>query len=667
MNNNIIDGLNEKQKEAVLTTRGPMMIVAGAGSGKTRVITLKIVHLLQIGILPSEILALTFSNKAANEMGTRVSPYCKDKLPMMSTFHSFGYYLIARFASQLGLSKKITVYDTNDQIQLIRELLKNNVYPTLHSNRKGEVSAYVQQQHISLLKNNLLPEQYKSADIEKLRKDYDVALNAYHALDFDDLILKPIELLKMEHIRAKLHKQFKYFLIDEFQDTSNLQFDIISLLAGESRNICVVGDDDQSIYSWRGADLENWSRFTETFPEHKEIILDMSYRCSPTILKAANAIISQGKRMRDKQLISFQGDVAQDAHVRVISLIDEQSEAEYVTDMASIYHFQYDIPWSEIGILTRTNSLFGLFEASLGQLQIPYSISGGSSFFDHMEVKDLLAYLRLIVNQYDDMSCRRIINIPKRGIGISGLQVLSEYAKHERTSLFEACIVAGAKQIPQITQLAQRSCYDFSQFICEMGDSLNKGMTLANCLRDVVDYIKYNEHLVLNFSDKQKLLDWKQDNVLRLIDIIERFDMKHVPPLDILNALSFQTTQDNEESQNALSLMTIHAAKGLEKEVIFVVGMEDGILPHFRSIEENPEQIHEETRLCYVAFTRAKKHLHLTWAQARKSKKTQKVQKQMPSPYIGYLPEDIVSHEIPQANYDKAMNQLDDFLKNFKV
>lgn len=658
-----IHDLNDKQKTAVLTPNGPLMIIAGAGSGKTRVISLKIASLLQMGILPTEILALTFSNKAANEMEERITPYCTKKTPMISTFHAFGYYLISRFSSHLNIPKKFTIYDTNDQIQVVTELLKNNSYNGLQSNNNDEVSPFTQQQHISALKNKLLDASLQSSALETLTKDYDAVLRAYHALDFDDLILMPIALLQIDEVKDKLKNQFKYILIDEFQDTSMLQFEIIKHLAEHNRNVCVVGDDDQSIYSWRGADLKNWNRFTNTFPEYKEIILDTSYRCSSTILKAANAVIAKTPRMREKNLISLQTDSTNDSPIYIIALPDEQQEVEYIIDMASLYHYQHSIPWSEIGILSRTNNLFHLFEASLGVSQIPYAVSGGSSFFDHAEVRDLMAYLRLVNNQNDDVSCRRIINTPRRGIGITSLEALTQHANKMHCSLFEACILAGAGEIVLGGNATQTNCYDFTQFIREINQKLTKGIALSDCLKDIVAYTHYKEYLVLTYAKKQKLLEWKESNVDRLIEIILNFDLKGIPPQETVNILSYKMSLDKQDQEDTLSLMTIHAAKGLEKTVIFVAGMEQGILPHKRSIEENPEQIHEETRLCYVAITRAKKHLHLTWAQTRKNKRTQQ-QQAIPSQYLNDIPKDIITNDIPQERNEKVIGAFDDFLKN---
>lgn len=654
----IIDGLNPKQLQAVTSMNGPMMIIAGAGSGKTRVITLKIANLVQNNIPTSQILALTFSNKAATEMQERMKKYCSDTQPIISTFHSFGYYLISRFAKKLSLPKKITIYNTNDQIQVIKELLKQKSYPTLFNNQKNEVNPYVQQQHISLLKNNLLPEIYTNPDIYRLRKNYDETLRVYHALDFDDLILKPLELLNNPSVLNTLHNQFSYFLIDEFQDTSTLQFEIMQKIAQYSQNICVVGDDDQSIYSWRGADLQNWNRFANAFPSHSEIILDTSYRCSPIILRAANSVVSSGKQMRQKTLVSHKNNI-QEYPIHIFSFFDEQQEAENITDMVSTYHYQYDIPWSEIGILTRTNSLFTPFEMVLNQVKIPYIVSGGSSFFDHIEIKDLISYLRIINNHNDNISCRRIINTPRRGLGTTGINYLSEYAELHTISIFESCVLCGSGAIPQIPKATQLNCYDFTQIILNCSKKLTGGLALSACLKDLIAYTNYHQYINESFINQPKILSWKEDNITRLIEIIEHYESKRLSSNDILNALAYKMIQDTKESDDAIELMTIHSAKGLEKEVIFIVGMEAGIMPHDKSIQETPEQIHEETRLCYVAITRAKTHLTLSWSQNRKNKRTQKYSPQSPSPYLECIPKDIITHDFLKDDKDKFTNELE--------
>lgn len=594
--------LNPQQCLTARETEGAFLVIAGAGSGKTRTITYRIANMLDKGIPQSAILALTFTNKAAREMADRVKELVGRKLPMLtvSTFHAFGVRVLRESISHLGYKENFSIYDQADKMALIKETARSlKIDP-------AELNLYDLANLFSDIKTGRARWDADSSQYSPIYDEYNELLKLYNAVDFDDLIVLPIKLFKEKpDVLEKYRKRYRYIMVDEFQDTSKIQYDLVYLLAKESRNICVVGDDDQSIYSWRGANYENIVQFEKDFPEVKEIKLEQNYRSTGTILDAANSIISHNTKRKKKNLWSKSGE---GNPIELSYPNNEIKEAQFIAETITLLRMQDDLSYGDFGILVRTNSLTTAIEDALLMNGIPYAVSGGQSFFQRKEIKDIIAYLRVITNPDDDISLLRIINTPRRGIGKKALEQITELGKKEKCSVFAA-----------MQKLDKYE--DFVNMITAYKGKFLSGKNLAATLNALVDEIHYWDHLITEYQKNEKEAKWKYKNILTFISLLDRWEQENEEEESIysyLNKITLITRDDDQDTEGGkVGLMTIHAAKGLEFKVVFLAGCEDAIIPHARALEEDPANIEEERRLFYVAVTRAMDKLYITSCRMR--------------------------------------------------
>jgi ATP-dependent DNA helicase Rep len=618
--------LNPAQREAVRYLDGPCLVLAGAGSGKTRVITAKIAHLIEQGYKPESIAAITFTNKAAGEMAERAAELVgKDaaKRLQVSTFHSLGVRMLREEARAAGIKPNFTILDAADAAAVLSDILAT-------TDKKLVRAA---QGQVSLWKNaGLSPDQAASAAksndelaFAKAYARYNETVRAYQAVDFDDLIWTPLKLLE-EHadVRERWQNRLRYLLVDEVQDTNSVQYGLLRNLTGPRAMFTAVGDDDQSIYGWRGANLENLADLQKTYPRLKVIKLEQNYRSTNRILQAANALISHNPKLFEKKLWSEHG---MGDPIAVLPQDDDESEAENVVTRLSAHRFERRAKWSDYAILYRSNLQARVIEQQLRNQKIPYIISGGQSFFDRAEIKDLVAYLRLIANEDDDQAFMRAITTPKRGIGPVSLQALATYAGERRKSLFEALFEAGFAGRVKDNQLQTLS--EFGQFINRLQDRSGKDNNKAGenggaLLRELVQAIGYEAYLYDTFDAKQALSKW--NNVTEFLDWLNRkADEDGKTLIELAQYVALITMlQDNDAEQDAVKLSTLHAAKGLEYPHVFLIGVEEGLLPHLGRTDDELDadamgsRIEEERRLMYVGVTRAQRSLIITHCKRRK-------------------------------------------------
>ncbi len=639
--------LNGRQAEAVRATEGPLLILAGAGSGKTRVVTFRIAHLLAKGVPQSEILAVTFTNKAAREMAQRVKELVPGKLSRLqvSTFHAFGARVLREHAGLLGWRANFTIYDSQDQVSLVKEVARELGIKTETFDAKKVAGL------VSSMKTGRLAPRKAPKEIAALYKAYQADRKLYNAVDFDDLIMLPIELLKAhDEVRKAYQDRYRYLLVDEFQDTSEAQYDLMRLLVGPAGNVCVVGDDDQSIYSWRGADYANILRFERDFPNRVQVTLDQNYRSTPTILQAANGLISHNVDRKGKSLWSGLGD---GERIEVFAAGDEHEEAAFIVSTIRALGIRESVKFHDVGVLVRANHLTRAIEEEFLKERIPYRVSGGTSFFARQEVRDLLGYLRLVANHDDDVSLLRVINTPRRGIGKKALEKAVQTAGHRKCSLFSAFTSLADSEggLEDRSRSAVREFLDLVEGYRER--FLGHKEKLAETLRGLVGDIDYWGHLVGEYKD-QETARWKLGNVEALAGSIADYerDPDTVGPslFDWLSRVALASRDDlsDEDPAGKVNLMTIHAAKGLEFPVVFVAGVEKDIIPHSRSLaepdpesHESPGSVEEERRLFYVAITRARRRLYLTHCAARR--RMGKDVECEPSPFLDELPEECLA------------------------
>ncbi len=640
--------LNPRQKEAVRHIDGPLLVLAGAGSGKTSVITRKIAWLIQEqGFDPARIAAVTFTNKAAREMRTRVSELLKGshaKGLSISTFHTLGLNLLRKELVLSGYKPGFSIHDAEDAQNLVRELSRG---------QKGIEPERVQWQ-ISAWKNALLSPEQAAAEsagdsfklgAARLYVDYQRALKAYNALDFDDLIFQPVGLLRTHaDLRQRWQRQTRYLLVDEYQDTNAAQFELVKLLAGENADFTVVGDDDQSIYAWRGARPENLNQLKDDYPNLQVIKLEQNYRCSGRILKAANAVIANNPHVFEKKLWS---ELGFGEPLKVLACRDEEHEAERVVSDLMHHRFQHGSEYRDYAILYRGNHQARAFERVLREQRIPYYLSGGLSFFERTEVRDIMAYLKLVANPDDDTSFLRVVNTPRREIGPTTLEKLSAYAQSRGVSLFAASFELGIAQTLGDRQLA--ALKRFTVWLSAIHDQAREADT-ATIVKELLADIAYDTWLK-ETCDSLDAAEKRMENVLELTGWLTRLakqDAEETPTFaELVAKLSLIGMLDNEEDDRSdqVSLMTLHAAKGLEFPHVFLVGMEEGLLPHRVSLEDEDNQnaIEEERRLTYVGITRAKQSLTFTYAKQRK--RYGEVVQCEPSRFLTELPADDVQWE----------------------
>ncbi|WMM23874.1 DNA helicase PcrA [Tissierella sp. MB52-C2] len=611
-----LNGLNDRQREAVLHTDGSLLILAGAGSGKTKVVTHKIAYLIEEkGIFPGNILAITFTNKAAAEMKDRVARTLSDSVEnmWMGTFHSICVRILRRDIDKIGYNRSFTIYDRDDQITLVKECIKER---NLNKDTYKESSVLSQ---ISKLKdeivdpNEFINNNYKDfylRNIGELYALYQEKLKQYNALDFDDLIIKTVELLRNDPtVLDYYQRRFKYVFVDEYQDTNKVQYELVKLLSDKYRNICVVGDPDQSIYSWRNADITNILNFEKDFKGATTIMLEQNYRSTQKILDLANRVIKNNSERKDKNLWT---DNQEGEPIRYEEMSDSEDEALFVgSKIDELIKDGFNL--SDIAILYRTNAQSRSFEDCFMRKNIPYKIVGGLKFYDRKEIKDIVAYLKVLENPLDNISLKRIINVPKRGIGNATIDKLDEIALRNNDSIYG--VLLSLDSIDELNSRAKNSLKPFMDMM-SMLMAKKETMGIKDFIEEVInstDYIKELEKE--NTIESQTRIDNIKEFVSVAIDFEMRMGESDLEEF-LANVALLSDVDKTSDSTNVVTMMTVHSSKGLEFPVVFLVGMEEGLFPITRSLESESE-LEEERRLCYVAVTRAERLLYITNAKIR--------------------------------------------------
>ena len=646
----IFAGLNPAQTKAVEHTDGPLLIMAGAGSGKTKVLTCKIANLLAKGVAPWSILAITFTNKAATEMRDRVDRMIGEgaKDVWLSTFHSFCAKFLRREIEATGLYKRnFVIYDASDSQVVIKECLKEmNLDPK-------QYAPSAVQNAISNAKNQLMgPKamerdadsffQQKVAEIYKL---YAKKLRTNNALDFDDLLMISVLLLEEhEEVREKYQNRFKYILVDEYQDTNGAQYQLTKILAAKHHNLCVVGDADQSIYGWRGADIRNIMDFEQDYPEARTIKLEQNYRSTKNILAAANAVIEHNINRKKKELWT---ENTTGEKITVYEAGDERDEAQFIATTVMKQKTIFNASYGDIAILYRTNAQSRVVEETFMRSGIPYTMVGGLKFYDRKEIKDILAYLRVIYNPLDTVSLMRIINVPKRGLGAASLGKIAAYADANGLTVFDVISNPDTLDaIPGITARTKKPLELFATFIFKyMGYQAN--MHIDDLIEKVLEESGYLRELK---EENKPENESRIENLKEFIGVARDFEKSEENPTleNFLATLSLVSDIDNAELEDdRVTLMTLHAAKGLEFPTVFMIGMEEGLFPHSRTLMDENE-IEEERRTCYVGITRAERKLYLTCARQRTI--YGKTSPAVRSRFLGEIPEEYTESLIPRAN-----------------
>lgn len=615
-----IQGLNRQQQDAVQTINGPMLILAGAGSGKTKVLTCRIAHLLQQGVRPYRILAITFTNKAAAEMRERVDRMAgaAARDVWLFTFHAFCARVLRHDLEKLtGYSNNFAIYDTSDSKNLIKQVLKEMNLDDKRFPIPGIIS------HISNAKNALqTPEayaqqagEYYEQQVAKVYAAYQKKLQANNAVDFDDLLLLTLRLLKENaEVREKYQNKFDYIMVDEYQDTNHAQYLLTKLLAAGHKNICVVGDADQSIYGWRGADIQNILDFEKDYPNAKLVKLEQNYRSTQFILDAANAVIDNNSGRKPKRLWT---DNDGGSEIVYYQAMDERDEARFVIERAQQLQQREQAKLGDMAVLYRTNAQSRVFEEMLIKSGIAYNMVGGTKFYERKEIKDVLAYLRLIYNPSDSLSLLRIINVPRRGIGDATIARLAEYAAASGQSLFD--VVSNAGDVPSLASRFVNKLDDLAGVLFDlMGEAADA--PVKQLVEDVLQKTGYLAELETSGDAQDQS---RVDNLHELLSVAEDFAAKcersgDEPTLEnfLADVALVADIDDADLDEDKITLMTLHSAKGLEFPTVFLVGMEEGIFPHSRTLMDESE-IEEERRLCYVGITRAERHLFLSNARMR--------------------------------------------------
>ena len=643
----LMQGLNEPQQRAVACLQGPLLIVAGAGSGKTRVLTFRIANLLEHGVPPYRILAITFTNKDAREMRERVDALIGDAAQdvWLSTFHSFCARFLRMELEHYGrYAKNFVIYDAADSKGLIRECLKELNIDEKHT-APGAVQA-----HISDAKNRLLDvaaftaqaTDFFAEQVAKIYALYQSKLQENNALDFDDLLMLTVELLtKNEELRTKYQKKFQYILVDEYQDTNGAQYAITKLLAAEHRNICVVGDADQSIYGWRGADMRNIMNFEKDYPEATVILLEQNYRSTKNILAAANAVIENNLTRKKKELWT---DNPTGDRITIYEGATEKNEASYIVREVERLHTMFHVKYGDIAVLYRTNAQSRNIEEAFYATGVPYAMVGSVRFYDRREIKDIIAYLRVIYNPRDTLSLLRIINVPRRGLGPTSIARMMETAEEYRISLFE--VITDAQLLSMIPKLSAKVKLALEEFAAMVFTFMGQLGTrpIHEIVEDVIETSGYAA--ALEEEKKEDNRD-RLENLREFISVAKNFDDGAAEGenglADFLAQIALISDVDQtEQSDGTVTLMTFHAAKGLEFPAVFMAGMEEGLFPHSRTLLDDTE-IEEERRTCYVGITRAERRLYLTYARQRTI--YGRTEMSRPSRFLAEIPEELVEHK----------------------
>jgi len=635
MEKDLLSQLNPEQKKAVTTIDGPVLILAGAGSGKTRVITYRIAYLIEQGVIPENILAVTFTNKAAQEMKDRIEKLIGDKIKLslwIGTFHSICVRILRREIKRIGFDNNFTIYDTGDQSSLVKEILKTLDIDEKKANPNAIIS------RISSAKNEMIsPITYSNnyantlfeENVAQVYEIYEKELKKRNALDFDDLILKTIEVLETNpEVLEKYKKQFRYVMVDEYQDTNHSQYLLIKMLVNEKNNICVVGDPDQSIYNFRGADIRNILNFEKDYPDVKIFKLEENYRSTKNILYCAQKLIEKNTQRKDKEVWTnnAEGDL-----IEVFRAFNQNDEGEnIVSEIRSIIRKSLNASLNDFVVFYRTHAQSRSLEESFIKNSIPYKIIGGVSFYSRKEIKDIIAYLNIINNPLDLTSLRRIINVPARGIGQSSLKYLAD--------------IGSVDDLDALLDIMDtRSKKGFLSFLQIYKNIKNKSneVVVSELINFAITEIGYKDYLL----DGTKEGETRWENVKELLSVAQRFD--EFEPRESLNMflqdISLITNADNEDyNKESVSLMTLHGAKGLEFDYVFIVAMEENIFPHAQSMTDSSD-LEEERRLCYVGVTRARKKLFLSYANSRMLYGG--VQSNVPSRFIDEMPQNVLNYK----------------------
>ncbi|MCK4799627.1 UvrD-helicase domain-containing protein [Candidatus Parcubacteria bacterium] len=665
----ILESLNEKQRDAVLTTEGPVLVIAGPGSGKTRVLTHRIVHIIaNEKSRPGDILAVTFTNKAAQEMKNRamslLDKVCSDKKfgelrqssafgpaalsfvpnsPTICTFHSLCVRILRKEAEVIGYKKDFIIFDGDDQKALVKKVMKELEMNDEQSNPRAVLT------EISNAKNELkTPQRYSGMvdgffqeNVSKVYNLYQKRLKESNSLDFDDLIMQTATLF-LDHpkILEKYQKKFKYIMADEYQDTNYAQYRLINLLGKKHKNIFVVGDDWQSIYKWRGADIKNILEFEKNYPGAKTILLEQNYRSTQEILDVSYGIISKNINKKEKKLFSNKGVGEK---VVVYEAADEKGEADFIVSEIAKLNTKNNVKLKDIAILYRTNAQSRSIEEAFLRYNVPYRIVGGIKFYMRKEIKDIIAYFRFIQNPNDLLSFERTINIPKRGIGKTTFEKIINIAKEERADAVETIINYDHKNI---TKKRMESLVEFANIIKECKKKMSK-VKISQFLDFLLKSVGYREY-ILDGTDEGNI---RWENVQELFTAIEKYDKFSTEEALrlFLEEVALATDLDGiDDKQETVTLMTLHSAKGLEYDTVFIIGLEEGLLPHSMSVE-NPAEMEEERRLCYVGITRAKNRVHLIFTRVRRI--FGRTQINYPSRFISDIPEHLVDYRNQGYNY----------------
>jgi DNA helicase II / ATP-dependent DNA helicase PcrA len=666
---NILNSLNEEQKKAVTSFYGALLVLAGAGTGKTKVITSRIAWMIRSGVRPESIVAVSFTNKAAKEMQARLCSLIGEKAAKkveLSTFHSFALKLLRQYHSDFSLQKNFSISDENESLNLLRESIKENHLEEILSLQDAS-------QKMSYYKDNLyLDEDFKKQKnifdgkiISKLFNSYNRRLRLYNLVDFDDIVyLTVLGFMQNPILLQKIQDSFSFLMVDEYQDTSFGQFQLICMLSSKSRNVCVVGDDDQSIYSWRGARPSVISDFLKTFPEAKKVTLEQNYRCSPNILNAANSVIRENTERLGKELWSEQPNLHP---VTIHSCENERDESLFVAE--TIFSLQRDISelnYDKIAILVRSNSQTIPMEQVFIEKNIPYTIHGGTQFFDRKEVRDLFSYLKLAYNQNDINSLFRVMNLPARGIGISALEKIKELHFINRAKDPSISIISTIQELSKF----HKGIEEFTTYWNIFGEKLknsNGKVDISAALRECYENIGLKKDILMSSANMQ-IAQFRMDIIERVFNVIEKLELQEENIQAVVDALHldkarFDITQD---TTNKVQVMTIHSSKGLEFPYVFLIGVEDGILPHEKSLAL-ATGVQEERRLFYVAITRAKYRLFISHCGFRKKgRSSAKDMEPKASRFLSAIPKNLIEFGQTDPNSEEA-KRMDAARKLFEL
>lgn len=664
-----ISGLNENQKKAVLHNEGPLLVLAGAGSGKTRVLTQRIARLVyEKHCSPDQILAVTFTNKAAKEMQERVAQATNPKIAeqmTLCTFHSLGVRILKEFGDKLGINKKFTIIDEHDKSTTLKGIMRAQGVRGLKNEDPDEFA-----HKISLAKNaSLDPDSYKETNpderkIFRVYNSYRQILLKRQTLDFDDLLLYPLELFKkFPDVITEYRKRYSFISIDEFQDTNAVQMKLALMLAAPKNNIMVVGDDDQGIYSWRGAEIENIISFANHFSNCTTVILDKNYRSTIQILNGAHAVISHNRVRKYKKIEAVAGDGDPIMHYKGD---DEEDEAIWIAEKIAEHKEHTSFDYRDHAILLRTNALMRRYEEELRRKHIPYRVSGATSFYERKEIKDIIAYLRFFSNPHDELSMTRVLKVPSRGISQNCLEIVDDFAALRKMSMWDA--MERHTDATNLSTEQHNKIQEFLDFYKKYDEQFKKG-PLHGAIKNILDECGYFQLLEKAYKEEGDAAQ-RRENVEEIIHGLELFEAKfkkNKPSLaDYLHELSLTLSDDEDENEknstNRVSILTLHKSKGLEFPVVILAGLESDILPSPRSVEEG--KVEEERRLFYVGMTRAQKRLYLTYPGTKLSRG--KIKKVTPCPFVREIPEEYLDGKIGEKQDMEKEQFIEDFFKQMK-